>query len=99
MEVCSGYKFDPSIAHQRLCRSTAVFARATGCRGLCVGLRSRRRWLRQPVIPREAEQAEDDFLRCLDGKPLDGVDILLGSGVQGQKPPAVGPLARATCVL
>jgi uncharacterized membrane protein YeaQ/YmgE (transglycosylase-associated protein family) len=42
---------------------------------------------------------EDDFLRCLDGKPLDGVGILLGSGVQGQKPPAVGPLARATCVL
>jgi DNA polymerase III epsilon subunit-like protein len=32
---------------------------------------------------------EDDFLRCLDGKPLDGADILVGSGDQGQEPPGV----------
>ncbi|MFP1155661.1 hypothetical protein BHQ21_25765 [Mycobacterium sherrisii] len=34
--------------------------------------------------------AEDDFLRCLDGKPLDGADIPLLSGDQGRQPPAVG---------
>lgn len=34
---------------------------------------------------------EDDFLRCLDGKPLDAADMLLCSGRQGTQPPAVAP--------
>jgi DNA polymerase III epsilon subunit-like protein len=32
---------------------------------------------------------EDDFLRCLDGNPLDGADILLRTGDHGHEPPAV----------
>ena len=36
---------------------------------------------------------EDDFLRCLDGKPLDGTDTLLGSGDQSQEPPATAPVS------
>jgi hypothetical protein len=35
---------------------------------------------------------EDDFLRCLDGKPLDGSDALLSSGEQGQEPPSMAPM-------
>lgn len=33
---------------------------------------------------------EDDFLRCLDGTPLDDAEILLHSGEQEQEPLAVG---------